>query len=911
MSPDHSHRGKKLPGLTLVCLLAFSVASGQRDPSDSLGRQVGALLRDGRTAEAEEILRKTLRSRSDNLHALTLLGVVLDQQSRYEEAERTYKQALKLSPDSPSLHNNVGNHYQVRGRPDEARKHFLKVLAVQPRHSNANLQLAKISLDAGKPADALTHVSRLSSEEQSSPGVRLLRAQALYRAGQEKEAQDLVAGLEPSASGDSRLAFSLAMVLVDWKRFEEAERLFSAALLAAPSDVTILYNLGLAATRAGHLDRAREVFETALRQQPGNVDCLYGLATVHAQTENGYEAAALLLKAQRLAPERPEIPLFLARLSEKMGLAGDAAIAYDAYLRLRPDDGQARRDRGFALARSGNVREGLKDLQWYVEKHPADARGLYALGLAETAGDRAKALRHLDEAIRIDGAMLEARYARAVLKLQALAPEDAVRDLELCLKRNPGDEQALGQLGHAYLLLDRPHDAADVLARALQKSPNNSSLLFHYSKALQKLDRQQEYRSVLERFRQAAAQEAPRRPAAGLLEYLNLPPGEQQNRTIENLRRSAEANPRDASRKAALAQALLEFGKTEEALVVFREIRVLALDPAGMAACGKTLLRHGQFALAKDFLEAAASSGIAGADALLDLSLANFHVDGAQAALMVLERLPDQQRKGDYFLFRAQLLDALGKFPEAVESLNQGFRAAPERPDLYFQGTLFLIKHERYQETLELLRGATRRFPDSGELILVEAIVLELLKQTEEARKLLRRVNSRWPEWDLPYLIHGIILESHLFSAEARPLLETAIHLGTTDPAAYYYFALATTRATPDDTETVEKAILEAVRLSPEDPYIRSLAGRTALRRKDYVAAENHLSTALRVMPELVEARYALGAVYGALGQKDRADIELEQARRLERESALSGKSGVAIRDLLFAIGGRNRAPVK
>jgi hypothetical protein len=60
--------------------------------------------------------------------------------------------------------------------------------------------------------------------------------------------------------------------------------------------------------------------------------------------------------------------------------------------------------------------------------------------------------------------------------------------------------------------------------------------------------------------------------------------------------------------------------------------------------------------------------------------LGNRETDGA---LRELDRVADRDRQGDYYLLRAQVLDALGKVEEAIENLNLGFRKAPTRADLY------------------------------------------------------------------------------------------------------------------------------------------------------------------------------------------------------------------------------------
>jgi tetratricopeptide (TPR) repeat protein len=271
--------------------------------------------------------------------------------------------------------------------------------------------------------------------------------------------------------------------------------------------------------------------------------------------------------------------------------------------------------------------------------------------------------------------------------------------------------------------------------------------------------------------------------------------------------------------------------------------------------------------------------------------------------------MPAGERNGDYFLLRAQVLDALGRPKEAGEALNQAFKAAPTRSDLYFQAALFLIKHDKNSEALELVQQAARIVPDAPELMLLKAVLLEMLKQPEEAKKLLSQMQSRWPEWELPYLIHGIVLEVHLFSAEAKPMLETAIALGARDSAAYYYLALATLHAAPEDTEGVHNAISQAVQLSPEDPFVRSLAGRNALTRKDYAAAIEHLKVALDHKADLVEARYALGAAYRGMGDYKRSEAELMKAQQLEKESRPDDSAASPVRELLFTVRSPSRNP--
>ena len=833
----------------LIRLISFSVSlclCGQAPFSQaqiprSTYDKVTESFQQGKVTEAEQVLRSALRSYPNEVQALALMGVILDAQARYEEAERSYTEALKLAPSSAALYNNLGNHYLARGMPDRAQKSFLRVISIDPHHSNANLQLAKTSVDSKQGQEALQYLHHLSTEEQSAAAVRLLRAQALYQTGQKESAESLLAQLEKEDPGDPRLAFSAGMVYVQWERFEEAERTFTRALEAAPANFDILYNLALAATRAGHLDRAEEIFKVALGQKPEDVDCLYGLARVYTQRGQDYAATSLLLQAQRLAPTRPDIPLFLAQLSEKLGALGDTAAAYDQYLKLRPNDDVARRERGFALARSGKITEGLPDLEWYAQKHPQDAQGFYALGVIVASEDHWRGLAHLNHALKLDSSHLAARYVRAVLNLQDGKVAESIADLKLILEREPNHVLALSQLGQAYMLQDEPQEASNVLKRAMDLSPQDPTVLFLYSRALRRAGHKEEAKIVQDRFSQLEPNQNGRKLRTGLFDYLSLSPSQQQTQYLTQLKTSLTANPKDAGLTLRLGKALVQQNQMAEALQTFRQLRDLTSEPSLLADAGKTLLEVEEYQLATELLKTAVAANPSAGGPRLDLVIAISHSEGPEAALVELDKILADQRKGDYYLLRAQVLDTLGRSQEASLALNQGFQAAPTRADLYYQGALFLLKHDQSEEAHRLIEQALRVVPDSPELLLIQAITLELLKKPEEAKKLLVKIQSRWPEWGLPYLIHGMILEIHLFSEEAKTQLNNAIVLGVNDSAAYYYLALAILHTNPEDTEGIQKALDQAIKLSPEDPYIRSLAGKNAITRKDYAAALEHL----------------------------------------------------------------------
>jgi predicted Zn-dependent protease len=126
---------------------------------------------------------------------------------------------------------------------------------------------------------------------------------------------------------------------------------------------------------------------------------------------------------------------------------------------------------------------------------------------------------------------------------------------------------------------------------------------------------------------------------------------------------------------------------------------------------------------------------------------------------------------------RAQMLDASGKFQDAVSALGQALGAVPKRPDLYEQATAFLVRKGKPAEALKVIEEAARTLPESREILLMKATTLEFAGQADDAERLLNEIQNRWPEWSAVWVAHGIILDTHAHYEEARKALETAVAL--------------------------------------------------------------------------------------------------------------------------------------
>src|SRR5262249_16518548 len=152
------------------------------------------------------------------------------------------------------------------------------------------------------------------------------------------------------------------------------------------------------------------------------------------------KAVYLLAKAKQLAPQRSDILLALAHAAQSGQYYGDAVIAYDEYLRLKPGDAAARRDRalvcGYTDARKA---EGLRDLAAYVQQRPEDPLGHYYLAQLSWRDRPQDALDQLGRALRLQPALSAAHVDRAWLLSRMGRAAEAIPDLQKAVAINPRD----------------------------------------------------------------------------------------------------------------------------------------------------------------------------------------------------------------------------------------------------------------------------------------------------------------------------------------------------------------------------------------------------------------------------------------------------------------------------------------
>lgn len=359
--------------------------------------------------------------------ALTHYDLVLKQHPRHQEASILKAQIfvekgdisraiaflqtfLKSSPQSALAYYSLGRIHQLQNHFLPAEKAYLKALALN--HTTRN------------PAAALALGSLYEEHEKNAQATQVY-AQLL----------------EQGDEGGGIAAQRLATLYLKAENFAAALPLLQAMQARDPEDESVQVKIGLIEMELKHLDQAVQVFQGLLRKNPEADRVHFYLAAVYEEKKQWDQAVGEL---QKIAPGSK--------------IAEDAILHGALLLRelKRPQDAETWLRRVF--------QQGEKSTELY----------LLRAGLAEEGNRRDEAIQVLSEGVQEFPTESRLRYYLGSLYDRQGNWAAGLDQMELILKTNPENIEALNYLGYTWTRQGvRLEDAEKVLKHALSLQPNN------------------------------------------------------------------------------------------------------------------------------------------------------------------------------------------------------------------------------------------------------------------------------------------------------------------------------------------------------------------------------------------------------------------------------------------------------
>ena len=368
-----------------------------------------------------------------------------------------------------------------------------------------------------------------------------------------------------------------AVTAINGNQLPHAEELLNSVLATSRNDADALNLLGVVRAKQERVADAERLFRRALSSLPTHVGAHINLAELLLSHDRSAEALPILLRAYKLAPERPEINLNLATLYEEKG---NYQQAYE-HLRLVPQE--AFNDDYFLLMVRSLV--GLKQydkaeeyLNSALTLKPGDVAILRALAkVARATGNFEKALSHLMEARRIAPDSRGVLYDFGVTTLQMGLVLDALPVFERLHRDYAREPAYLYGLAASHWTKGNVAETIRLLNTYVVLQPRDASGWYLFGAALLRQEQTSEAQAALQRSLTLKAD-----PDTEYLLGVSFEKANNRTAAINTFRRVVQSSPNHAAAHAALGAAYREAGNYADARVELE--RAVELDANDLRA---------------------------------------------------------------------------------------------------------------------------------------------------------------------------------------------------------------------------------------------------------------------------------------------------------------------------------------
>jgi tetratricopeptide (TPR) repeat protein/tRNA A-37 threonylcarbamoyl transferase component Bud32 len=433
-------------------------------------------------------------------------------------AERERTLAAGLVSAGPFDHFLSGlERYDSNDGP-AAMREFKAVLQAQPDHFWAQCLLAICRLNAQQPAEAWTGLNACLQRRPDVPWLYLLRgfASGQMAALDLKQAEALSSRADPlfeeaaaqfeAAEADYRKALerldvepddelryilhvNRGVLRLQRRRWADAIADLTEAVQLNPTRFFPYDALAQVYQQQDRLDEALAALTEAIEREPNRADLLRKRARLHTQRKEFDPALHDLGESIRL--EAPDSPAQAAdhtergRLLHGTGRLEEALAAYDAALKVVPDDAETHRLRVDVLLKLKRYDDVITSCDGYLASGPPSADLHSMRGLARAArNDLPGAIADDTQALALRPGTPQVLVERGWAYLFSAAPKLALRDFDEAIRLDPSLGDAYGGRGNARVHLGQHREAVADALEALRHGEPGARTYYNAARTL-------------------------------------------------------------------------------------------------------------------------------------------------------------------------------------------------------------------------------------------------------------------------------------------------------------------------------------------------------------------------------------------------------------------------------------------
>ncbi len=414
----------------------------------------------------------------DNLEAQQVTAALLVRNGKSEAALAHFEKILAATGDTENAERK-GFMLIVALLSKEQDKQAAmavmdKLLASRQQNPSALYAYAHLALLVGELDKAAANIDKTLALQPDWIDAHLLQANILIRQGHNAEALKKLAAATEQYPAEIKLRLYYARKLIDEKKYAQAQEQFNEVLEREPSHADALYAMGLLGLQLGELDEAQASFEKLLETGKRIDEANYYLGELYEIKKQPQQAINYYANVKK-NPQHIEAQIRIAALLAKEGKMEAArghlhriqAPTLEVQLRLYLAEGEL-------LRIAGQADEAFELYTQALEQMPANARLLYVRALiAEKVGRLDIAIQDLELILKNEPGNIEALNALGYTLVDKTSRlQEGMVYIENALARKPGDPAIMDSMGWGYYRQGKYDKALELLRRAYAKMPD-------------------------------------------------------------------------------------------------------------------------------------------------------------------------------------------------------------------------------------------------------------------------------------------------------------------------------------------------------------------------------------------------------------------------------------------------------
>jgi len=437
-------------------------------------------------------------------------AVAFQMLKRTREANAASDRALEIRRDAPAL---ITRAKLARMQNDTGLALRLTDEAIKRAPGDIEAQVLNISLmrQSGDAQKAMAFIDAFAARDPANSLPKVLRVEILLQLKRDAEAQSEVNTILKQNPNSALGTYYSAMLRMRANDFANAWRIAqNLSPYFVQSEPGIVMTVARMATGSGNLETGGAILASFLSLHPDAVEARLQLAAIYLSQKEPSAALAVLAPLENF--KEPLVEALFAQAYLQLRRFNDAIASLESAMSSAGESDLLKQQLAMSQLQVGYTDQAIQGLRELLERNPANmeiaslligalirngslddalrvADGLTKNGAAKGAlpaflrgrvlfalGQHASAVTAYGEALAADPRFIPALYYRAYASLARGNSEDATRDLEGVLSRDP--QQALAYVRLAQIALDSDQEARALalLTQGTRAVPNNPTL---------------------------------------------------------------------------------------------------------------------------------------------------------------------------------------------------------------------------------------------------------------------------------------------------------------------------------------------------------------------------------------------------------------------------------------------------